>query len=77
MLSGIKPGDKEKAALKVLKGEKKFKIGRNTWYAASSRGSRLFVKTSGGVVREVGIGDARLTRNAVEIKRFLKTWQIG
>ena len=76
-LSGIKRGDKVAAALKALKGEKKFKVGSNTWYVTSRGGSRLLVKTSGGLVREIGIGDTRLTRNAVEIKRFLKTWQLG
>ena len=76
-LRGIVVGDTVAEARSRLTREQKFKIGSNTWYVAKRGGARLLVKTKGGKVREVGIGDPRLTTSAKATKRFLNAWKLG
>ena len=76
-LGGIEVGDSTADALKKLRGEKPFKVGTNSWYVAKRGSARLLVKTKGGRVGEVGIGDKRLTGSPRAIKRFLSAWKIA
>jgi hypothetical protein len=77
-VSGIVPSQTSEAtARRRLRGERRFRIGKNTWYVTGFRGSTLrLVKAQRGRVREVGIGDSRLARGSrKQTKRYLKTWQ--
>ncbi len=76
-LAGIEVGDSVAAARSRLARERAFRIGSNTWYAARRGSARLLVKTKGGSVREIGIGDPRLSTTARATKRFLNAWKIG
>jgi hypothetical protein len=76
-LGGIEVGDTVRAARSRLAGEKAFKIGSNTWYVAKRGSARLLVKTKGGRIGEIGIGDPRLTTTARDTKRFLNAWKLG
>ena len=73
---GIKVGDTTSTALRKLRGERAFKVGSNTWYAAKRGKARLLVKTKNGKVGEIGIGDPRLTTTAKATKRFLNAWKL-
>jgi hypothetical protein len=75
-VAGIKVGDGTAAALRRLRGERAFKIGSNTWYVAKRGKARLLVKTKNGKVREIGIGDPRLTTPKAT-KRFLNAWKLA
>jgi hypothetical protein len=76
-LAGIEVGDTTAQARRRLAREKAFRIGSNTWYIAKRGSARLLVKTRGGRVGEIGIGDPRLSATANATKRFLNAWKIG
>jgi hypothetical protein len=76
-LGGIEVGDATSDARAKLRGEKAFQIGSNVWYVAKRGASRLLVKTKGGKVREIGIGDPRLMTTGKAVRRFLSAWKIG
>jgi hypothetical protein len=54
---------------------RRLRLGRNTWYLARGRTSRLAFKVRGGRVREVGIADRRLTASRRGTKRFLRSFR--
>jgi hypothetical protein len=84
-VSGIVPSQtSESSARSRLRGERRFRIGKNTWYVTGAPrpvrnaqgGVMRLVKAQRGRVREVGIGDSRLARgDRKQLKRYLKTWQ--
>jgi hypothetical protein len=72
----------EATARRRLRGERRFRIGKNTWYVTGAPrpvrnaqgGVMRLVKAQRGRVREVGIGDSRLARgDRKQLKRYLKT----
>jgi fibronectin-binding autotransporter adhesin len=75
-LNAIVPGTTTTArARQRLRGERPEQVGKNTWLVARSGGVLLLVKTQGGRVREIGIGDARLRgRGRLGLRRFLTAW---
>ena len=74
-VSRVRPGASVRTARRRLRGERRFKVGRNTWFVARTRSARLLVKVQGGTVREVGIGDRRLNRSRRATRRFLRGWR--
>lgn len=76
-LKGLRAGDSTRKARRKLHGERKLKVGKNTWLVVPGRKISLLVSTRGGKVRAVGIGDGRLARGKKARKRFLRAWQIG
>jgi hypothetical protein len=76
-LGGIEVGDTLAEARRLLKREKAFKVGSNTWYVAKRGSARLLVKTRAGKVGEIGIGDPRLSTTAKSTRRFLSAWRLG
>ena len=68
-------GTSTRALRKRLRGERGFKVGKNVWYTAGGRSSRLLFRTRGGEVRELGLGDKRLTATRRSTKRFLRAWE--
>jgi hypothetical protein len=71
----IRPGARVRTLRKRLRGERRVKVGKNTWYVARAKGVRVVFKTRGGTVREVGIADSRLTRGRAASRRFLRGWK--
>jgi hypothetical protein len=76
-LKGIRPGSSSSKARKKLKHEHSLKVGKNRWLVVSGRKVTLLVRIQGKKVREIGIGDGRLTHGTKATKRFLRAWQIS
>jgi hypothetical protein len=76
-LKGIRPGSSSSKAASKLKHERKLKVGKNRWLVVPGRKVTLLVRIQGGKVREIGIGDGRLTHGTKATKRFLRAWQIS
>ncbi len=73
-LSRSKVGTRTRTLRRRLKGERRFKVGRNLWYVAKGRKVRLLFRTRKGKVLEMGIADKRLTTNRVATVRLLRAW---
>jgi hypothetical protein len=76
-LKTLRPGDSSRKASRKLKHERKLKVGKNRWLVVPGRKVTLLVRIQGGKVREIGIGDGRLTHGTKATKRFLRAWQIS
>jgi hypothetical protein len=76
-LKGLRRGDSSRKATRKLKHERKLKVGKNRWLVVPGRKVTLLVRIQGGKVREIGIGDGRLTHGTKATKRFLRAWQIS
>ncbi len=57
-----------------LRGERRLRIGTTVWFTAKGRSSRLLFRTRGGRVRELGLGNRRLTSTRRGTVRFLRAW---
>jgi metallophosphoesterase (TIGR03767 family) len=68
----IRPGSSVRRMHRRLRGERRFRIGKNTYYIASARRARLVFRTRKGRVRAVGLADKRLTRGRKRARRFLR-----
>jgi hypothetical protein len=73
----IKAGTSVRTLRRRLHGERRFRVGGNTWYLAAGSRARLLFKTRRGRVLEVGIGDKGLTRTRTASRRYLRAWQQG
>lgn len=73
-LKGIRPRTTIKAAGKMIKPEKPFHVGRNTWYLAPNGRSTAVLKVRHGIVQEIGIADKRFTRGRKASRAFLKSF---
>ena len=71
-IKGLRRGSRVSKLRQRLRGERRFKVGRNTWYLAPGGASTLVFKTRRGRVREIGIADKRLTRGRAGAKRLLR-----
>ncbi len=68
-------GTSTRAMRRRLRGERRFRVGRNVWYLArGSKGRRAF-KTRGGRVLELGLADRRLTRSRRGARRLLLAFE--
>ena len=72
---GVRPGSSARSLRIRLRGERHIKVGRNVWYLALGRVSRLVFKTRRGRVLEVGIASKALTRGRGAARAFLRAWQ--
>ncbi|MBA2792837.1 MAG: zinc carboxypeptidase [Thermoleophilaceae bacterium] len=59
---------------KRLRGEKRLRVGRNVWYTVGGKKSRLLFRTQRGKVRELGLGNKRLTASRRSTRLFLRAW---
>ena len=75
-IAGIRRGTRVRTLRRRLRGERRFRVGRDVWYLADGRGSRRLFKTRGGRVLEVGIADKRLTHTHTAQRRLLRAWQL-
>jgi adhesin/invasin len=73
-IDGIRSGATLKAAARRLKLGKVFMIGANAWYLASAGPATAILKVRDGIVQEIGIGEASLTRTRAEQRTFLTSF---
>jgi serine protease len=62
--AGIRPGEALASARQARSRARVFTLGRITWYLLGGKQATVLVEVQGGVVREVGIADNRLTQTA-------------
>jgi len=74
---GVRPGVRERAARRRLRGARRHRVGRNTWYVASGKETRLLVQVRRRRVRAVGVASKRLSRGRAGARRFLRAWELG
>ena len=70
----IRVGSSTRTLRRHLSGERRIRVGRNVWYVARAARSRLVFRTRGSRVRELGLGDRRLTATRGGTVRFLRAW---
>jgi hypothetical protein len=73
---GTRPGSSVRRMRRRLHGERRLRIGRNTWYLARGRRATLVYKTRGRKVLDIGIADRRLTRTRRGARRMLRSWEL-
>jgi hypothetical protein len=74
-LRGVHPGARLTPRLaRRLRIGRQFHVGKNRWYLVNEPGSRGVLKVRRGVIQEIGIADARLTRDRPAARRFLRTF---
>jgi beta-glucosidase len=74
-LGRIRPGQTLRAARRVARLGRGYRVGRNVWYVLAGHGRvRGAVRVSGARVQEVGVADGALTPNRRSTARFLRTF---
>jgi hypothetical protein len=73
-LDGVRVGERLRAAERVLPGGRRFRVGLNQWYLARAGASTAVLKVRAGVVQEIGIADAALTRTAAGDRVLLRSF---
>lgn len=68
----VRNGTPVRTLTRRFRGERPFKVGRNTWYLVRGARARVVFKTRGGRVREVGLADQRLTGTRHKALRLLR-----
>jgi hypothetical protein len=69
-------GSKRITLHRRLKGERRFRVGRNDWYLVPGKKARLLFQVRGGRVRQLGIASKSLTRTRAQCRSFLRGWQL-
>jgi hypothetical protein len=70
-IRGVRPGSRVRTLRRRLRGERRYRIGRNVYYVATGRNSRLLFRTRRGRVRAVGIGAKRVARDRRQERAYL------
>ena len=73
---GIRAGSSVRRLRRRLRGERRFRIGRNVWYLARGRAATLAFRARGRRVREAGIAARSLTRGRRASRRFVRRWEL-
>jgi pimeloyl-ACP methyl ester carboxylesterase len=73
---GIRRGTTVTSLRRKLRGERRYRVGRNTWYLARGRKATLVFKTRGGRVLAVGLAARSGTGGSAASRRFLRAWQL-
>lgn len=73
-VSRVRVGTSIRVLRKRLRGERRHRVGRNVWFTARGKKSRLLFSTRGGKVRQLGLGDRGLTSTRRGTQRFLRAW---
>jgi hypothetical protein len=69
---GIRAGSSLSALRRAFPSRRRYRIGRNTWYLASSGRTRVVLRVRGRRVRAIGIANRRMTRTRRVSKRLLR-----
>jgi dienelactone hydrolase len=75
-LRGLRVGSRQKTLRKRLHHERRFRVGKNTWYLSAGKKSRLLFQVRRGRVRQLGIASKALTRSRPAARAFLRGWQL-
>jgi Alpha/beta hydrolase domain len=75
-VSGVRVGARARTLRRRLRGERRVRIGRNTWYLATARSATRVYKTRRGRVLAVGIADRRLAPGRRGARRLLSAWRL-
>ena len=75
-IGGIRKGSTVRSMRRRFRGERRFKVGKNTWYIVRGSKARIVFKTRGTRVLEVGLADKRLTRTTRIAKRTIASWEL-
>ena len=75
-IRGLTRGSTVRALRRAVRGERRYRIGRNVWFVAPGKRSQLVFKTRRGRVLELGIADRRLTRSRPEVRSLLHAWHL-
>jgi hypothetical protein len=73
---GLRRGTRVKRLRARLRGERRYRVGKNTWYLARGTRATLVFKTRHGKVLAAGIGSRKLTRGKRASRKFLRAWQL-
>jgi hypothetical protein len=73
-IRGIRPGATLTAAAKKLHTGAAFHIGLNYWYIAKNGSSTAVLKVRHGLVEEIGIANAALTKTRRAQRSFLNSF---
>jgi hypothetical protein len=73
-LQGVYPGSTLKAAARTRRLSPPYRVGGNTWYLAPNGFSHEVLKVHHGVVQEIGIAYASLTRTPRAARLFLTSF---
>ena len=71
-IRGIRPGSRVRTLRRRLRGERRYRIGRNVYFVAPGRRARLLFRTRRGRVRAIGIGDRGAARDRRGERAYLK-----
>ena len=71
----VRAGTAVRTMRRRLRGERRFRVGRNNWYLARGKSARVVFRVGGSRVREVGLADLRLTSTAGKARRFLRAFR--
>jgi hypothetical protein len=72
----IKVGSRVRTLRRRLRGERRYRVGRNIWYVARGKRARLVFSTRRGKVRQLGLASKRLTRSKRSTRRVLRAWKL-
>jgi hypothetical protein len=75
-IRGVRVRSSVRTLRRKLHGERRFKVGRNTWYVARGHSASLVFKTRRGRVTALGIAERRLTGSRRASKRLLSAWRL-
>ena len=73
-VKGLRKGARLRTVRRRLHGERRLRVGRDTWFLAFGRGARVVVKLRRGKVTELGLADLRLTAGA-NARRFVRSFR--
>ncbi|HYI35353.1 MAG TPA: M14 family zinc carboxypeptidase [Thermoleophilaceae bacterium] len=73
-LSKLKVGSSTRTLRKRLKGERRYKVGKNVWYVAKGRKARMLFRARRSKVVELSLADKRLTATKRGTVRLLRAW---
>ena len=73
-VSRLGKGSRLRTVARRLFGERRFRVGRDTWLLAPARQARIVVKVRRGKVSDVGLADLRLTAGA-NARRFVRSFR--
>lgn len=75
-LKRLRVGSSVRTLQRRLHGERRYRVGRNTWYVVRGKRARLLFQTRRGRVRQIGIASKRLSRSKRSTRRLLRAWQL-
>ena len=73
-LKRVRNGSSVRTLRRRFRGERRYRVGKNTWYLAQGKAARIVFKTRRRRVIEVGLADKRLTSTRAESRRFLRAF---